>query len=39
MGFEGYSPWEIHGLEGDSKLERAYYVCPHCTGQTLFPPG
>jgi len=39
MGFEGYCPWEIHGLEGESKLERAYYVCPHCKGQTFFPPG
>lgn len=39
MEFEGYCPWEIHGLEGDSKLERAYYVCPHCKGQTLFPLG
>ncbi len=39
MEFEGYCPWEIHGLEGESKLERAYYVCPHCKGQTVFPPG
>lgn len=28
----------IHGLEGDTRLERAYYVCPAC-GETLFPPG
>jgi hypothetical protein len=28
----------IHGLEGDTRLERAYYVCPEC-GETLFPPG
>lgn len=39
MEFEGYCPWGVHGLEGDSRLERAYYACPHCTGQTLFPPG
>src|SRR3989304_2040395 len=39
MEFEGYCPWELHGLEGDSRLERAYYVCPHCTEQTIFPPG
>lgn len=29
----------IHGLEGDTRLERAYYVCPNCAGETLFPPG
>lgn len=29
----------IHGLEGDTRLERAYYVCPDCEGETLFPPG
>jgi len=29
----------IHGLEGDTRLERAYYVCPECAGETLFPPG
>jgi len=39
MEFEGYCGWGIHGLEGDSRLERAYYVCPHCSGQTIFPPG
>jgi hypothetical protein len=39
MEFEGYRRWGIHGLEGDSQLERAYYVCPHCEGQTVFPPG
>lgn len=39
MEFEGYRKWEVHGLEGDSVLERAYYVCPHCAGETLFPPG
>jgi len=29
----------IHGLEGDTRLERAYYVCPKCKGETIFPPG
>ena len=39
MNFEGYRRWEVHGLEGDTILERAYYVCPECSGETLFPPG
>jgi DNA-directed RNA polymerase subunit RPC12/RpoP len=39
MDFEGYRKWRLHGLEGDSTLERAYYACPHCEGETLFPPG
>jgi len=39
MEFEGYREWGIHGLEGDTRLERAYYVCPNCEGETLFPPG
>jgi len=39
MDFEGYRDWTVHGLEGDTTLERAYYVCPDCEGQGLFPPG
>lgn len=39
MEFEGYRDWRVHGLEGDSKLERAYYVCPDCEGETIFPLG
>ena len=39
MRFERYSPWTIHGLEGDTELNRAYYVCRQCERQTLFPPG
>lgn len=39
MEFKGYPRWTIHGLEGDVKLERAYYVCPKCEGETIFPPG
>lgn len=39
MDFEGYHEWSVHGLEGDTVLERAYYVCPQCKGETIFPPG
>jgi hypothetical protein len=39
MEFEGYSEWGVHGLEGESRLERAYYRCRHCKGETFFPPG
>jgi hypothetical protein len=39
LEFEGYCGWGVHGLEGDSRLERAYYTCPKCKGQTIFPPG
>ena len=39
MEFEGYRPWGVHGLEGDTELERAYYVCPDCKGETFFHPG
>ena len=39
MEFKGYRKWGVHGLEGDSVLERAYYVCPNCKGETIFPPG
>ena len=39
MEFKDYHGWTIHGLEGDTRLERAYYVCPDCQGQTVFPPG
>ena len=38
MEFEGYRDWTIRGLEGDATLERAYYLCPECEGQGLFPP-
>lgn len=38
MKFEGYRRWGIAGLEGDTTLRRAYYVCPDCAGQTFFPP-
>jgi hypothetical protein len=39
MTFQGYLPWTVFGLEGDTRLERAYYVCPECEGETFFPPG
>ncbi len=39
MQFEGYRPWTLKGLEGDTQLMRAYYVCATCSGQTFFPPG
>jgi hypothetical protein len=39
MEFKGYRRWEVHGLEGDTVLERAYYVCPECSGETIFPLG
>jgi hypothetical protein len=39
LQFVGYRPWRVSGLEGETELERAYYVCRECEGQTLFPPG
>ena len=39
MEFERYRDWTVRGLEGDTQLKRAYYVCPNCKGETLFPPG
>ena len=39
MQFVGYRPWRVSGLEGETELERAYYVCRGCEEQTLFPPG
>ncbi len=39
MKFVGYRRKEVWGLEGESVLERAYYVCPEGDGETFFPPG
>jgi len=39
MEFKGYRGWGLSGLEGETRLMRAYYVCPRCEGETLFPPG
>ena len=39
MVFKDYRRKKIYGLEGETELERAYYVCEACEKQTLFPPG
>ncbi len=39
MRFKDYREKMIYGIEGDTVLERAYYVCDNCEEQTLFPPG
>jgi hypothetical protein len=38
MIFKGYPPKEVHGMEVDVKIPRAYYYCPACKAG-LFPPG
>ena len=38
MKFKGYLEKGVEGLEGRSRVSRAYYVCPAC-GAGLFPPG
>jgi hypothetical protein len=37
--FEGYRRWTVKGLEGDTVLERAYYVCSACAGEAFSPSG
>jgi hypothetical protein len=39
MVFKDYRRKKLYGLEGETKLERAYYVCETCEKQTVFPPG
>ena len=39
MVFKDYRSKTIYGLEGETELERAYYVCEGCEKQTFFPPG
>jgi hypothetical protein len=39
MEFKGYRRKTVYGLEGETELERAYYVCNDCKKQTFFPPG
>lgn len=39
MVFKGHRRWRISGLEGETRLMRAYYACPQCEGETFFPPG
>jgi hypothetical protein len=29
----------VRGLEGQTRVERSYYVCPAGCGETAFPPG
>ena len=38
MVFKDYRSKTLYGLEGETTLERAYYVCNVCEKQTLFPP-
>jgi hypothetical protein len=38
MEFKGHQRWGISGLEGETWLMQAYYVCPECGGETLLPP-
>lgn len=37
--FVGYRAWRVSGLEGETELQRAYYVCRGCEAQTFFPLG
>lgn len=39
MEFHEYRGKLVRGLEGNSRLQRAYYICPHGCGGTFFPPG
>ena len=39
LRFHEYRAKSIRGLEGDTCLQRAYYVCPRGCGETFFPPG
>lgn len=39
MVFKDYRGKTVYGLEGETRLERAYYVCEVCEKQTVFPPG
>ena len=39
MEFHEYRSRTIEGLEGETALERAYYVCAQGCGGTFFPPG
>jgi hypothetical protein len=39
MVYQGHRRWGVSGLEGETTLMRAYYVCPHCKGETFSPPG
>ncbi len=39
MVFKDYRSRTVYGLEGETELERAYYICEVCEKQTFFPPG
>ncbi len=39
MRLKGRRGKQVNGLEGQSRIERSYYVCPNGCGQTVFPPG
>ncbi len=39
LEFQAYRARTVRGLEGDTRLARAYYTCPRCPQATLFPPG
>lgn len=39
MRLKGRRAKRVNGLEGQSRIERSYYVCPNGCGQTAFPPG
>ena len=36
--YKGEPQRDIENLEGEPRLKRAYYHCPHCEGG-VFPPG
>lgn len=38
MKFKGYPSKDVHGLDVDAKIPRAYYHCPTCE-EGVFPPG
>lgn len=38
MQFVGYRSWHGSGLENETGLQPAYYVCRSCEKQTLFSP-
>ncbi len=38
MIYKGKPKRGVEHLEGETKLRRAYYYCPHCE-EGLFPPG
>lgn len=38
MRYKGTQGRGVQHLEGEAKLKRAYYHCPHC-GRGIFPPG